>query len=150
VRRLLLLAVLLAAAPALAIDEPQNPAGQDVSQKSLGDHLGDLVGESAPDRLYAARVLRGHLLRALKIEARGREGSFALDEARAELVELEERLPEACRAALKHDNVVAPCADVLAALDVTAALPELKERLAVETRKGVRKRVEAAIAALES
>ncbi|MFZ5477236.1 MAG: hypothetical protein ACOZNI_10730 [Myxococcota bacterium] len=148
-RKLLLaIPVLLLAPRALAIDEP-NPAG-DTSPKTTGELLSDLTGESGPDRLYAARVLRAQLVRALNAEARAKEGSIAHDEARAALVELEARLPEACTAALEHDNVVAPCADVLARLDVTAAVPALEARLAKETRKGVRKRLEAAIAELKT
>lgn len=145
---LLLLAALLYAAPAAALDA-ENPQGPKV-EKTTADYLAELEGESAPDRLYAARVLRGQLRRALRVEARGEPGSIPYEEARALLVELEARLPQACTAGLKADNIVAPCADVLAWLEVRSALPALRERLATETRKGPRKRLERAIATLDA
>lgn len=145
-----LLAVLLmfVAAPAAAMDaeNPQAPK----SEKSTADLLSDLDGDEAPDRLYAARVLRGQLRRALRTEARGRVGSIPYEEARALLLELDLRLPEACTSALQFENTVGPCADMLAWLQVRDALPKLRERRAAEERKRVQKRLDAAIATLEA
>lgn len=154
IRRLPVLAALLAlgtlvgVSPALALDV-ENPQATTAS-KTTADYLHDLEGESAPDRLYAARLLRGLLARALRTEARASPDTIAYDDARALLVELEGRLPTACRTALRYDNAVAPCADILAMLDARSALPALRERLAEEDRKGPRRRLERAIAALEA
>ncbi len=140
---LLALAVLVLPSPARAVDEQSDVAVQ--SQKSLTDYLTDLESDSDPDRLYAARVLRGELKRVLRTEAKARAGSLASLDARATLIELEERLPRGCRVALQKVNSVAPCADILALLDVKAAVPELQGVLAVEKRKWVRRHLEAAL-----
>lgn len=137
----------LAFAPvALAVDVQSDAAIQ--SNKSLGDYLADLGGSEDPDRLFAARVLHGELKRALKTEARAKPGSIAQLDARALLVELLDRLPRACASAIRYQNTTATCADIHALLEDPAALPILREVLGGETRKGVRKRLEAAIAAL--
>ncbi len=144
----LIAAFILGASPALAIDEQSETSV--ASTKSVGEYLSDLEGDSAPDRLYASRVLRGNLKRALRVEATAREGTLIYDDARAVLVELEVRLPTACMSSLNQKNVVSACADILAMLDVRAALPSLQALLAGETRKPVRKRIELAIATLTS
>jgi hypothetical protein len=148
--RLLLCALaLLSFAPlAHAIDEQSET--QPSTQKSMGDYLSDLEGDSAPDRLYASRVLRGNLRRALHAEATARPGSMRYDDARAALVELEERLPHACITDLAQANVVAACADILAMLDVKEAVPPLQALLATEKRKGVLKHIQAALTTLGS
>lgn len=138
----------LAAAPAHAVDVQSEAAVQ--SNKSLSDYLGDLEGAEDPDRLYASRVLRGELRRALRTEAKAAPGSLAQLDARALLVELSDRLPRACTTALRYKNSVAPCADMLAMLEATDALPALREALEGETRRGPRKSLEAAIEALEA
>jgi hypothetical protein len=136
------------APPARALDVQSEAAVQ--SSKSLGDYLDDLEDESDPDRLFAARVLQGELARALRTVDRAPEGSLAWLDARALLLELEERLPRACTAAVRFRNTVAPCADILARLEVTTALPALREVRTLETRRAVTKRLDAAIAALEA
>lgn len=138
----------LSAAPAHAVDVQSEAAVQ--SNKSLSDYLGDLEGSSDPDRLYAARVLRGELRRALRTEAKAAPGSLAQLDARALLVELSDRLPRACTTGLRYKNSVGPCADMLAMLEATEALPALREALKGETRRGPRKSIENAIAALEA
>jgi len=134
------------APPAHALDEQSELSTQ--SHKTLTDYFADLEGESDPDRLYAARVLRGELSRALRTEATAREGSLASLDARAVLLELETRLPQGCRGALQKRNSVAPCADILRLLGVKDALPELRAVLEVEQRKWVRKHLDKAIAEL--
>lgn len=151
--RALLLAVFLfgLAAPAFALDVDADPSsGATPASKTTAEYLSDLTDDSKPDRLYAARALRSQLKSALRAEARSKPGSLAHDEARAALVELSDRLPEACTTALRYDNVVAPCADILTLLEVTSALPALVERRAIETRKSVIKRLDKAIAALSA
>jgi hypothetical protein len=120
------------------------------TQKSTADYLMDLDGEDSSDRLLAARVLRGQLRRALKAEDRAREGSLAYDDARSLLVELDERLPEACLNALAYSNVVAPCAEMLAMLEIKEAIPRIEQALALETNKRKRERIEAALAELRA
>jgi hypothetical protein len=136
------------APPAHAIDEQSELSTQ--SHKTLSDYFADLESDSDPDRLYAARVLRGELSRALRTEATAREGSLASLDARATLLELETRLPLGCRRGLQKLNSVAPCADILRMLGTKEALPELQTVLSVETRKWVRKHLESAIAELGS
>lgn len=142
----LLLALPTLASPAHAVDEQSEAAVQ--SQKSLPDYLADLEGDSEPDRLYAARVLRGELTRVLRVEAKAPAGSLASLDARAILIELEDRLPRACRSGLQKLNSVAPCADILGLLDVKEAVPEIQAVLAVEKRKWVRRHLEKALARL--
>lgn len=147
-----LLAVLLLSYPMLQVPaayavDAQSDAAMG-SLKSTTDYLSDLEGDSDPDRLYAARVLRGTLARALRIEAKAPFGSLASLDARATLLELEDRLPGACRSGLQKLNSVAPCADILGLLDVKQAIPELQAVLAVEKRKWVRRHLEKALARL--
>jgi hypothetical protein len=147
-RAALLLLVLLAPLPAFAIDQTQPDVGSS-SQKTTADLLGDLHSDGGPDRLYAARALRSQLKRALRVEANGREGSIPLDDARSLLVELEERLPPICTDALDSPQVAAPCAEMLAMLDVEEAAPAIERALQAETRKRPRRRLERALAALQ-
>ena len=143
---------LLVATPALAqeTEDPASSSPQPNGQKSTAQYLTELDGDDAPERLYAARVLRGQLRHSLAVEAHARPGSLASDDARAVLVELIERLPIACTNALAFKNTVASCADVLVMLDARGSLPVLEQTLAGETRKGARKHLEKAIAALTS
>jgi hypothetical protein len=146
---------LLSAGPAAAlpVDDASGtptPTNSSANSKTTAEYLSDLGGDNAPERLFAARVLRSQLKTALRTEAHSKPGSFANDEARAALVELSDRIPNACLSVLNEDNVVSPCADMLAMLEVTSALPALERRLAVETRKGPHKHLAAAIATLKA
>lgn len=146
-RLALLLAAGLALAPAArAVDVQSEAAVQ--SNKSLGDYLADLSSTEDPDRLFAARVLLGELKRNLRVVDRAKPDSIAYLDAQALLVELDERLPRACATAVRFKNTTAACADIFALLEDPTPLPVLREVLAGETRKGVRKHLEAAIAAL--
>lgn len=118
------------------------------AQKTLAELMNDLRSSTPSARLYAGRSLKGQLKRALAKEAHGKPGSIARDEALSKLVELEARLPETCEAAFQFPNAVAPCADMLAMLEVTASLPQLQAALAAETRPKVREHLEAAITQL--
>lgn len=150
-RRALLLSLLLLPLPALAIDqtEPTEP-GTGGSTKTTHDLLVDLHGDAGPDRLYASRALRSQLKHALRVEAHAPEASFAYDEARSLLIELEERLPSICTEALASPQVAAPCAEMLAMLGVKTAVPAIQAALATETRKGPQKRLTAALATLSA
>lgn len=145
-----MLSLLLLVAPALAVD----PIGDDevrqtsTSDKPLAAWLADLTSDDDNKRLYAARVVHGTLRRDLRITTRAREGSLAYDDARAEMVELEERVPSACIVSVDYSNTAALCADMLAWLEVTDARPALEQALAKESRQSVRKRLEAALASI--
>ena len=147
-RRLALLLLLLPL-PAFAIDQTQPEVGSS-STKTTADLLADLHSDGGPDRLYAARALKSQLKRALRVEARGREGSIALDDARSLLVELEARLPEICTDALDAPAVAAPCAEMLALLDVKEAAGAVEAAYTTETRKGPKKRLAEALAELRA
>ena len=137
----------------LAMDDPMGAGGTPTpsasSDKTTAEYLSDLDGDKPSDRLLAARVLQGQLRRALRTEARGKVGTLAYDDARAALVELEQRLPGACSNALAYANVVAPCAEMLAMLDVFDAIPAIEAVLATETRKGPLRRITEALAMLK-
>lgn len=144
-------------APARAHAAGLDPTGADGEgqsgpspEKTLGDYFQDLDGDNAGDRLAAARVLRGMLRRTLRRVDEGREGTLAWDEARSVLFELEERIPPACLSALEYDNVVAPCAEMLAMLDVDAAVEPLRARAASLPESRRAERVQAALTALEA
>ena len=149
-RRALLLSLLLLPLPAFAIDqtEPTEPGTGGSSTKTTSDLLADLHGDEGPDRLYASRALRSQLKHALTVEARAPEASFAYDEARSLLIELEERLPSICAEALTSRQVAAPCAEMLAMLDVKSAIPAIETALAAEPRRRPHARMAAALATL--
>jgi hypothetical protein len=142
-----LVAALLARAPSAAAVDVQSSASVN-SVKTTQDYLSDLDGDSAPDRLYASRVLRGQLRHALRVERTAKEGSLARDDARSALIELGDRLPHACMSNLSAATTVAPCADILGMLEVQEALPLLQRALATEKRKWARRHIETAIALL--
>lgn len=143
---------LLMAALAQAADDPTGgpPSNPNSPDKTTADYLLDLDSDDASDRLLAARVLEGLLKRSLRTVEHARPGSLASDDAKAALVELEERLPSTCSDALSYDNVVAPCAEMLAILAYKPALPLIQAAAEKETRKGVKKRLDAAIELLNS
>lgn len=138
---------------AAAVSDPvgtsSTAAPATVGAKTTAMLLADLRSDDDSDRLYAARALRAQMKRALRVEARGASGTIAADEARSVLFELEARVPDACRAGMvEHPNVVAACADMIAWLEVDDAEPLLRAALAAETRKGVRRRIERALASV--
>lgn len=140
-----MLCLLALVAEALAVD-PETDANVPRTEKTLSEYLSDLSNDDDNKRLFAARVVRGRLRHDLRVLERAREGSLAYDDARLELVELESRIPGSCIVALSYPNTVALCADMLAWLEVSDARPALEEALARETRRGVRPRIEAALA----
>lgn len=142
-----MLSVLWLATQAWAVDGEEAPTAQPA--KTTAEYLIDLSGEDHAKRLYAVRVLRGQLHDALRVVEHGNPNGIAYDDARAALVELNARVPDACMAAIRYPNSLGPCADMLAWLEVRDAVGPLKIALAGETRKGVRKHVEAALAALD-
>jgi hypothetical protein len=143
---LALVALALSPSPALAIDEQSDVAVG--SQKALADYFADLEGDSDPNRLYAARLLKGMLTRALHTAEHAPADSLASLDARSLLVELEARLPTACRAGILHRNAVGPCADIFAMLGDPSILPTLRDLRSKELRHGVQRQLDDAIATL--
>ena len=148
---LLAILVLLTAAlfphPAHAVDrqDPRAPA----TMKTTAHYLTDLSGPEGPDRLFAARVLRGRVKRAVA-DASGDEADIATLEARALLDELARELPGRCAVAMGQESVVPACADALARLDSTASLPALRVARAAATKRRTLRSLDRAIARLEA
>ncbi|GDX81011.1 hypothetical protein LBMAG42_28220 [Deltaproteobacteria bacterium] len=148
---LLGLAGLFAMKPALAVDPstPGESAPQSVA-KTLSDYLADLGGDDAPERLYAARTIRGEERRALWAIDHAPADSLAALDAQSILVEVEARIPMACRSALLYTNTVPLCAEILADLGHAELLPEVRTARTRVSTKGAIKRVDAAIVRLEA
>ena len=144
--------LLLLAALAYAQEDPpgRDAAPASDPQKTVGEWLGLFEAEDGPDRLRAARVLKSQLRHALRVEAHGRPGTLAHDDARSLLVELEDRLPGAARVALTYPNTVALAAEMLAMLEIEDARPDLERALAAEQRPPVVKRIAGALDRLNS
>jgi len=119
-----------------------------VPQKTLGDYFTDLGSEEAPERLFAARAIRAETFGALRAIAHAPADSLASMEARSLLVEIDARLPGACRAALRHDNTVVPCAELLAATEHVELLADVLAARPLVKGKGPLKRFEAAVVAM--
>lgn len=148
---LLGLAAVFAMNPAFAVD-PTSPgeSAPQAAAKTLSDYLADLGGDDAPERLYAARTIRGEERRALwAIEHAPADSLSALD-AQSILVEVEARVPMACRSALLYANTVVLCSEILADLEHVELLPEVRAARTRVTTKGAIKRVDAAIVKLEA
>ena len=108
----------------------------------------DLGSEEGPERLYAARYVRGEVRRATRVQRVATAGTTEELESRVVLAELFVRVPEACRSALTYTNTAALCAEMLADLEVETARAQVEAARALELSKGQRKRLEAAIARL--
>lgn len=118
------------------------------SHKSTAELISDLTSSSGSTRLYAARSLKSQLRVALRTEVHGRPDTIRHDEALAKLVELDARLPSACTSALRNDNVVPACAEMLAMLGATASVPAIEGARDRVKSAGGRRRVDAALACL--
>lgn len=145
-----MLPLLAFASRALAVEPAADDQlrGESASDKPLAQYLTELTLDDDPKRLYAARVVYGTLKHDLHVVDHAHEGSIAYDDARAELVELQDRVPGACLVAVSYPNTVALCADMLAWLEVSEAREPLQKLLETETRKSVRKHLEAALATI--
>lgn len=148
---LLGLAAVFAMNPAFAVDptSPGESAPQSVA-KTLSDYLADLGGDDAPERLYAARTVRAEERRALWAIDHAPPDSLAALDAQSILVEVEARVPMACRSALLYTNTVVLCTEILADLGHSELLAELRAARTRVTTKGGIKRVDAAILKLEA
>lgn len=155
-RYLTFFALLLLPVLGMAADDPMGMGGGNTTEnpstpeKTTADYLRLIDGEDASDRLLSARVLKGQLKRALHKLEHGRPGSLSHDDARALMVELDERLPEACLNALVYSNVAAACSEILAMMEVRAAEGPIGEALSRETRKHAKKRIAAALSIIQA
>ena len=147
-----LLAMFTAAGPALAVD-PNLPGGEaptSAPAKTLSDYLADLGGDDSPERLYAARTLRGEARRALHAIAHAPPDSIASLNAQSVLVEVDARLPLACRSALLYANSAPLCAEMLADLEHVELIEEVRASRVHVTAKCALKRLDAATLRLEA
>jgi len=143
----MLTSMLLWVAAAFAV-EGEEPQAAQAPPKTLGDYLSDLANDDNAERLYAARYVRGELRRALRAAASRPPGSTEELEARVVLTELWNRVPGSCAVALKYTNTAAPCAEMLADLEVDTMHDAVRASLALDLGKGQRARIEKAIARL--
>ncbi len=134
-------------APALAV-EGEEPAAAQAPPKTLGDYLSELSTDENAERLYAARYVRGELKRALRAQASRPPGSTEELEARVVLTELWNRVPGSCAVALKYTNTAAPCAEMIADLEIDTMHEAVKGALSLDLSRGQRARIEKAIARL--
>jgi hypothetical protein len=138
---------LLDAPPARAVDAQSSlQAG---SIKDIDDYLVDLVGNEAPDRRYAGRVLAGQLRRAQERVMHGSPDSLSTLDARSTLDVLAREIPARCLQALRHDNVAVDCADMLLRLGTRESAPMIRAAAARASRTRTRTKLEAAARALE-
>ena len=126
--------------------EAPKPSGE----KSIAEYLMELDGDDASERLMAARVLRGHLRRALRTLDRGRVGTLSHDDARALMVELDQRLPEACMNALAYPDVAYLAAEMLAMLEIRSAIPAIELAMQREEKERRQERMAESLAALRA
>ncbi len=146
---LLLLSILVFAwmRPAWAVEGDPAKGGPSI-EKRLGDYLADLGGDDGPERLFAARIVKGETRRALAAMNHAPAGSLAALEGRSTLVEIDARAPSACANALTYVNTVVLCAEILADLSHPEMIGRIQAGRALLTDKGARRRVDAALAIL--
>jgi hypothetical protein len=132
--------------PAHAIDrqDPRAPA----TMKTTAHYLNDLSGPEGPDRLFAARVLRSRVKRAVADAARD-EAELSTMEARALLDELSRELPGRCAVAMGQEGVVPACADALARIGAVESVPALRVARAAATKRRTVRAIDRALATLD-
>lgn len=136
---------LVLAGAALAVEGQSGDLTQ-APPKGLADYLADLGSEEGPERLYAARYVRGELRRASRTQRVATPGSIDDVEARVVLTELYARVPETCASALLYANTAALCAEMLVELEVPDARQRVEAARSLPLSRGQRRRLEAAIA----
>jgi hypothetical protein len=134
---------------AAALDVANPMAKATPAARTTEQFVADLDAESAPARRFAGRVLDSRLERADR-RRHGDPDSLATMDAQATWDALSRSVPDACVAALRHDEVVVACSRMLARLGRADALPALRDtRVRVEPRR-LRRAVDRAIVALEA
>ncbi|MSQ03804.1 MAG: hypothetical protein EXR71_18275 [Myxococcales bacterium] len=133
--------------PALAVEGDPEKGGPSI-EKKLGDYLADLGGDDGPERLFAARTVKGETRRALAAMNRAPADSLAALEGRSTLVEIDARAPSACANALTYPNTAVLCAEILADLGHPEMIGRIEASRALVPDKGGRRRIDAALAIL--
>lgn len=157
--RFLVLALLLCPTAAWAQQQPGPgggggqmggaPSASAARTKAVPELAMDLVGDDGPDRLFAARELRRQAVWADHRAGRGPIRNDTQLEARATLQDLRaDVLGPARHAVVTFPKVRGAVADLLGALGDPSAVPDLEAARAAETRAGVQKRIDRAIAKL--
>lgn len=111
------------------------------------DLLADLLDGREGEQIFAARELRRQVEAAIR-QLYFRDEVMVL-EARQSLARFDEALAPLCIEVLERPSLTVPCADILGALETQAALPVLRDALEGATKRGVRRHLAAAIAAIE-
>jgi hypothetical protein len=139
-----LLAALLCTQPAFATDGGDFAIdNRQLRLKAPAGYAADLTAGNTGDRLFAARELR-RLARSWQKRAQG-SGDAALD-AKASLADLRrDALVAAEMAVVEKADVRALCADLLAVIGRPTSRAPLEHALALEDRRRVDKRIEAAL-----
>ncbi len=145
---LVVLAIGVWAGPAWAVEGDPEKGGPSI-EKKLGDYLADLGGDDGPERLFAARTVKGETRRALAAMNHAPDSIAAL-EGRSTLVEVDARAPSACASALTYANTVVLCAEILADLGHPEMIGRIQTGRTLVTDKGGLKRIDAALAVLAS
>lgn len=131
-----------------ALDVANPMARATPAARTTEQFVADLGGESAPARRFAGRVLASRLTRADR-RRHGDPDDLATMDAQATWDTLSREVPDACVAALRHDEVVVACSRMLARLGRADTLPALRDaRLRVGAGR-LRRAVDRAIVTLE-
>ena len=121
------------------------PIPQDTS---LERYAGDLVGEDAHKRLFAARVLRTRVREAWRVAGRS-AGDFRNTEALQTLSDFDTIIAPRCIRQLKVQNTLRPCAKILGMLETKQALPALQSAMQETKHRRSRHIIEVAIKRIE-
>ena len=139
----------------LAFAQPPEPTGQPETTpsskaKTLSDYYADLGGDDASERVFAARYLKSELLRHTWTYRHAGPDSIAHLDARSALTELDTRIPQSCESALNFPNTAVLCAEMLAELENSALLPQLKLASERARSKAEATRFARAVSAIEA
>ena len=144
-RAALLVAIALAAAGVARASNPTWMGPQ--REPTLGEYINDLDSDVAPDRLYAARVLRSRVKLALR-QSGWRDPLYAAAAAQ-DLSDFDRSVAPLCVEGLALRNITRPCADILRLLETADAIGPLRAAADAEDRAGVARRLRAAALAIE-
>jgi len=138
--------LLVVASPAHAVGAVK-AAGQ--PPPDFQDYVVDLESPDPHRRRLAIRTLRGRIHAELRRSARSGD-PLVRDEATLVLDDADHGVAPRCIEDIDQPELTRPCADILAMLETTAALPALRSQLSIGTRAAARHHLERAITVLES
>jgi hypothetical protein len=139
---------LVVAGIAGAVEPGMNPPTTSTPQKTLSDYFTDLGSDDGPQRLFAARAVKAETMAALRAAEKQPADSLVSLDARSVLVEVDARLPGACRAALRYENTAVLCAELLAATGHAEMFEAVQAARPLVKGKGALRRFDAAVVAL--